>query len=143
MGMGSGWGPGMGMQGGMRGGMHGPETAADISIRLAALKADLKITAAQDSTWEKYTAFVEKQAESHEALHAQMQAQFNSSGVSPADRTAQRDTMLKLRDQYLAQRDTALKDLQAVLTPEQKLLADQRLSFMYGGPRMAWRGSVR
>jgi len=51
-GMGHGMGPGMGQHAGpgMRHSMGGPETAAVAQARLPALKAELKITAAQESS---------------------------------------------------------------------------------------------
>ena len=131
-------GMGMGMHGGMYGGgMYGAETAA---ARLADLKTELKITAAQDSAWQAFVAAVQQQAAARDAMRAQMQAQMQAQGpnATPADRSAHFEAMSKFRDEQLAARSAALKDLYAVLTPEQKLIADQRL--MPGhGPGMAWR----
>jgi Spy/CpxP family protein refolding chaperone len=71
-------------------------------------------------------------------MRAQMQAQMHGPNATPADRSAHFEAMSKFRDEQLAARSAALKDLYAVLTPEQKLIADQRL--MPGhGPGMAWR----
>jgi hypothetical protein len=52
-----GMGPGMGMHGGMHGGMYGAETAA---ARLADLRTELKITAAQDGAWQAFVAAVQQ-----------------------------------------------------------------------------------
>ena len=63
-GMGQGMGPSMGQHAGpgMRHSMGGPETAAAAQTRLAALKAELKITAAQESAWAAYAGVVQQQA---------------------------------------------------------------------------------
>ena len=47
--------------------------------------------------------------------------------------------MIKLRQEQQAARDAARKELLAVLTPEQKALADQRLGAGYGR-HMSMRG---
>jgi hypothetical protein len=140
-GMGMGMGPGHGM--GMRGAMAGPEAAAWMTGRLAELKTELKITPTQDAAWQAYTTVVQQQAAAGQALRAQMLAQTPAPGTAtPADRSAQFEAMGKLREQHLAARDAALKDLYAVLSPEQKQLADQRLNRM-PGHRMAWRAPAK
>ena len=136
-------GQGMGMGHGMRGGWHGPETPAVTAARLSDLKTELGITAAQETAWLAYTAVVQQQAEQRQALRAQMQASMQDpQAVAPADRAAHREAMAKVRDEHLAARSAALKDLYAVLTPEQKAVADQRLRGPYG-QRMAMRGTSR
>jgi len=145
-GTGPGMGPGMGMHGGMRGmrgGMVGPETPAVTGARLSDLKTELKITAAQDGAWQAYAAVVQQQAEQRQAMRTQRQAQMQDPKAAAAvDRAAQREAMMKLRDEHLAARGAVLKDLYAVLTPEQKALADQRLSGGHGH-RMAMRAPGR
>jgi Spy/CpxP family protein refolding chaperone len=132
-------GPGMGMHGGMYGGMHGGMVNAEtVAARLADLKTELKITGAQEGAWQAYVAVVQQQAAARDALRAQMQGPE----VTPADRSAHFEAMSKFREEHLAARTAALNDLYAVLTPEQKQLADQRL--MPGrGPGMAWRAPAK
>jgi Spy/CpxP family protein refolding chaperone len=153
MGFGPGMGPGMdhgmgmgmgyGMGPGMHGGMVGPETPAVVGARLSDLKTELKITAAQDGAWQAYVAVVQKQAEQRQALRTQMQAQMQDpKAAAPVDRAAQHEAMMKVRDEHLATRSAALKDLYTVLTPEQKALADQRLQAM-PGHRLAGRAWAR
>jgi len=138
-GMGMGSGMGWGMHGGMHGGMYGADNAA---ARLADLKSELKITAAQDGAWQSFVAVMQQQAAARDALRAQMQGQMQGPNATPADRSAHFEAMSKFRDEHLAARSAALKDLYAVLTPEQKLIADQRL--MPGrGPGMAWRAPAK
>lgn len=142
-GMGPGAGPGMGMGPGMRGPMQGPQDAAAVGTRLAQLKAELKITAAQEGAWNAYAAVAQQQAETRLAQRAQMQALMQDPQAAAAlDRSAHREAMLKLRDEHLAARGEALKNLQAVLTPEQQTLAAQRLDGGRGH-RMTMRGPGR
>lgn len=140
-GMGHGMGPGAGM--GMRGPMQGPQDAAAVGARLAQLKTELKITAAQEGAWSAYAAVVQQQAEQRLAQRTQMQAQLQDpKAAATLDRNAHREAMLKLRDEHLAARGEALKNLQAVLTPEQRVLAAQRLDGGRGH-RMSMRGPGR
>lgn len=139
MGAGPATGPGMGM--GMGPGMvgRGPD-AATVGARFDALKAEIKITAAQEAAWQAYVTVVQQQAEQRQALRTQMQAQMQDpQAAATVDRAAQYEAMSKLRETHLAARQAALNDLVAVLTPEQKAVAEQRLA---AGPghRMAMRG---
>lgn len=132
MGMGQGMGHGhMGMGAGMHSGMgpmQGPEAPSTVSARLADSKAQLKITSAQEAAWSKYAALVTQQAEAHANMRTQMHAQMSDpKTASTLDHAAQREAMHKLQQDNLAARNTALTELYAVLTPEQKAVADQRL----------------
>ena len=132
MGMGQGMGHGhMGMGAGMHSGMgpmQGPEAPVTVSARLADSKAQLKITSAQEAAWSKYAALVTQQAEAHANMRTQMHAQMSDpKTASTLDHAAQREAMHKLQQDNLAARNTALTELYAVLTPEQKAVADQRL----------------
>jgi Spy/CpxP family protein refolding chaperone len=144
-GMGYGMGPGYGMHGGMGYGMGpgmgpgmggwaaGPEAEAAVAGWLAALKTELKITAAQEPAWTAFEKQTRQQAESMQAMHRQMQEQMH--GPQAADKTAAdfealRATMFKLRQANAEARAVVVKDLYAVLTAEQKTVADHRL----GGP---------
>ena len=88
-------------------------------------------------------AVVQQQAEQRQAMRTQRQALMQDPKAAAAvDRAAQREAMMKLRDEHLAARGAVLKDLYAVLTPEQKALADQRLSGGHGR-RMAMHAPGR
>jgi len=150
-GMGQGMGMGMGMMGhgmgaGMAGHQHGPQTAATAATHLGELKAQLKITAAQEPAWQKFEAFVRQQAEAGQAMRtamqAQMQSHMNDPKAAPVDHAAQHEAMSKLRDSHLAARDAARKELYAVLTPEQKLIADQHMG-AGRGHRMAMQAPAK
>jgi Spy/CpxP family protein refolding chaperone len=141
MGMGMGQGPGMGMHGRMQPGA----TAADAAARLEAVKAELKILPAQEAAWQAFAGVMQKQAAEREAMRAQMQGQMQAQGANaaaPVDRSAHFEAMSKFREEHMVARSAALKDLYAVLTPEQKLIADQQLSPM-PGHRMAGRSPAR
>jgi hypothetical protein len=118
-------GKGGGMGGGMRG--AGP---ADAAARLAATKAELKITAAQEPAWQAYEAVVRQQAESRQATRTAMQARMQDPAAAAGiDHAAMRETMHQQRESNQAARDQARQALYAVLSPEQKAVADQRLHF--------------
>lgn len=137
MGGGMGMHPGMGMQGmGMQGGgpgamgmgMRGAGQPGNPTAHLAAAKAELKITAAQEPAWQAFETVVRQQAQARQTLRANMQARMQDPATaSSIDHAAQRNEMMKLRDSDHAARDAARQALYAVLSPEQKALADQRL----------------
>ena len=130
------WGPGAGRGGpGMmgqgpgagRGGMwSNPAAAAE--GHLAALKVELKITPDQDKAWQAFTAKARQQAEAMPAYRAQMFAQMHATDQSAPDRLAQRTEFAKQRIANMETMAAAVKDLYAVLTPEQKTLADNQLA---------------
>jgi hypothetical protein len=148
-GMGYGYGPGPGMgpmmghghmgNGPMGRGMgpHGwgnPEAAAE--WRLSGLKSDLKITAAQESAWKVYADQTKQQAEAMQKLMASVQG---SAQATAPERLDLRNQVMKQRQEQMAKGTAAFKDLYAVLSPEQKALADQRVGFgMMGGMGMAF-----
>jgi len=113
---------------------HDPVAAAD--KRLARLKTDLKITAAQESAWNAYAGQVRQHAGEMQALHNQMrQARESASGntrPSAPERVERQAQFAKQQGEYLERLAVLTKDLYATLTPEQKTLADQRLG---GGHR--------
>ncbi len=139
-----GYGPGYGMGGarggrmgyGMAGGMHGIDGGAMATSRLADLKTELKITPAQETAWLAFENLAKQQAAAMQAQRSQMQAQMQNQqpGAASTDFAAQRNAMMALRDANQAAREAAVKDLYAVLTPEQKTIADQRLNGMGGYP---------
>lgn len=135
-------GMGAGMHAGM-GPMQGHEATAATSTMLADWKAQLKITAAQEAAWGKYAALVTQQAETQTKMRTQMHAQMSDpKTASTVDHAAQRETMHKAQQENLAARNAALTDLYAVLTPEQKAVADQRLQGRRGH-RMAGPTSTK
>jgi len=124
-GWGPGWGPGhmagMGYGGFGPMGYHGdPAAAAD--SRLAAQKAELKITDKQEAAWQAYAAQVKKNAES---MQATMIAMHNSTANTTPERLALHDAFMKQRLEQSEATSGALKNLYAVLTPEQRAILDR------------------
>ncbi len=139
-GMGPGYGRGYGMGPGMMGG-HGPGYGTgpqarfggyygNVDDHLAALKTQLGITAKQDAAWQAFAKNAKQQSENRQAWFAKMQ-QARSAASAP-EFLAQRAEILKQREAEAEANATALKDLYAALTPEQKAIADQ--SFGGYGP---------
>lgn len=130
MGPGSGMGPG-GMGPGMMGpgmmgaGMMGPggfDMTAAAAGRLAALKAQLKITPAQEAAWKVYEGKVTQQASAMQELRDKFHAQWQNAkpGEAAPDVAAHRQAMFELRQSNWQAQAKAMQDLQAVLTPEQQ-----------------------
>lgn len=136
------WGGGpMGYGPGARGmGFGNPGAMAD--ARLASMKTGLGITAAQENAWQSFATQVKQRAET---MQARMAAMRDTGGTAP-ERLAKRDELMK---QHQAEREkvtSAFKDLYAVLTPEQKAIADrgfgpgpQAAAPGFRGPRGGYR----
>ena len=124
-GMGHGYGPGMGMGHGY-GPMAGVDSAAMADARLSDLKAQLKITTAQEAAWQTFAAQAKTQAASMQSLRAQMQ---QNPGTAP-ERMAQHTAAMQQRAAGMATMTNAFGALYAVLTPEQKAIADQNAGIM-------------
>jgi len=133
-GMMGGYGQGYGMRAGMMGdsgpgyGM-GPQAmfnaySGNADEGLAALKSELGITAKQDSAWRAFANNARQQNENRQAWFAKMQ-EARSAGSAP-EALAQQTEFMKQRQAEMAANASALKNLYATLTPEQKAIADQR-----------------
>ena len=127
-GMGHGFGPGMGMDHGPgmgmghgQGPMAGVDPAAMAEARLSTLKAQLKITANQEAAWQTFAAQAKQQAASMQAMRAKM---LEGTGTAP-ERMEQHMAAMQQRVAGMATMTTAFGALYAVLTPEQKAIADQ------------------
>lgn len=141
-GMGMGPGMGMGMGPGMGGPMRGADAGAWASARMAQLKSDLKVTPAQESAWKAYESAMQQQAATMQAMRTQMQALMKNAQPGSAEFAVQRDAMIKQHDAGFQARDEALKGLYAVLTPEQRTIAD-RSAAPRGADGMSHRHSMR
>ena len=124
MGSGFGMGQGMGGMGMMQGGMQAGMPGAMSTQSLAQVKTQLAITAQQEPAWQAFAAKAAEQAGLMQATHAQHHQTADVNAAAP-DRMARHvDTM----SQHLAGMQAvgaALKDLYAVLTPQQRSVADQ------------------
>jgi Spy/CpxP family protein refolding chaperone len=123
-------GPGAGhrmMHHGPGGGMFSNPMAM-VEGHLAALKVELKITAAQEGAWKTFTDKARKQAEGMPARHEQMMAQMSDKDLPAPERLARGTELAKQHIASMESMTAAVKDLYAVLTPEQKKTADQLLA---------------
>ncbi|GAB4443185.1 MAG: Spy/CpxP family protein refolding chaperone [Rhodocyclaceae bacterium] len=121
-------GMGPGMHGGGQHARHDPEA------RLRELKAELKITPDQESAWQAFANQATAQATAMKAMFEAMRETMRQPEGSAPDRMARRTEMMKSRLAGMEAMTAAFKDLYAVLTPEQKALADQRFGPMRGRP---------
>lgn len=129
-------GPGMGY--GPRGEMVGPrgmaghragfDPAANVDSRLAHLKSELKITAEQDGAWQAFAAKAKKQGEDMQAARSKIP----QAAASAPERMGQYTEVMKQRLAGMETMAAALKDLYAVLSPEQKAIADRHVGGMGG-----------
>jgi Spy/CpxP family protein refolding chaperone len=97
--------------------------------RLGNLKAQLKITTAQETAWQAFTTAAKQQAIGMQSMHAQIQ---QGTGTAP-ERMAERTAAMQQRAAGMAAMTNALTDLYAALTPEQRAIADQHFSMMGPG----------
>ena len=129
MGMGQGMGP-MGPMGGISGprAMMMADPAAMADKHLADAKIELKITADQETAWQTFAGKAKQQAASMQGKRGQMQ---QMQGTAP-ERMSQRADMMKSRAEQMESMSTSLRDLYAVLSPEQKALADKQFPMTHG-----------
>jgi hypothetical protein len=109
---------------GQQGGMGLP--FEHIEGRIAFLKTEIKITEAQTPQWNAFTDALRANAKAHQAMHEQMTKDGMPS--SWPERLAVQQKALSARLDSLKSLEAAAKPLYAVLTDQQKKLADQLLS---------------
>jgi Spy/CpxP family protein refolding chaperone len=128
-------GPGAshGMRGGheRQGGFSNP--AARVEGRLAALKVELKITPAQEKAWQTFADKTRKQSEARAAQRAKFAGKKPAENMPAPERLAQRTAFMKQALASMEARTAAVTELYAVLTPEQKALADKQFARSRGG----------
>ena len=144
-GMGPGFGPGAGCDVGFgRGPGFGPGAADGagefVEDRLAGVKSELKITPEQENAWNAYVEEAKQQAESMRKLMITM---HGSRSASLPERIELRNQIWKQRQEQSETLAKKVNDLYAVLSTEQKAVADQYLGGF--GPRAAYgpRGRYR
>ncbi len=120
---GYGMGPGWGMHG-YGAGPQGTFNSGTVEERLAGLKSELQIAAEQETAWQAFVKSAKQRDENRQAWFAKMR-EARTAGSLP-ERLAQRDEMFKEHQAEREATTSALKDLYAALTPEQKVIADQR-----------------
>jgi hypothetical protein len=123
----------MGMGPGHRG-MGGGDPAVAVESRLDNMKAQLKITAAQEASWQVFTAAAKEQAASMSALRDEQP----STAATAPERMAERARHMQVRANGMAKMASAFNALYSSLSAEQKAIADQYHGM--GGPRAGGRG---
>jgi len=134
-----GMGPGMMSQGGMGPGMMGSggfgpamcgAMASHVDGRLAYLKAELKITEAQEPLWKAYAAAARDNANGMLARCTTMMNPKGAAGLSLPDRLDLHEQFMAAQLDSLRAMNKALKPLYAALSEDHKKTADQ----MFWGP---------
>jgi hypothetical protein len=135
--------PGMGGPGGcdgrMMGGMHRTnfDPAARADQHLTRLKADLKLTAAQEPLWQ---AFADKvKAEAGKGFQA-MRDTAQDLSLSAPDRMAQRTEIMKERVAAMEAVNASFRQLYDTLSPDQRRVADIHAARMGHGGRGGFMG---
>lgn len=136
-GQGHGRGPGMMGPGPVRGGAGFANPAAMVEGRLAALKVELKITAAQEKAWSTFADSARTQSTTMLAHREQRIAQAQAGDVPAPERLARRTELARQHSAAMETMSAAVKDLYGALDDEQKKLADQWLAH---GPRGGFGG---
>lgn len=145
MGRGMGYGMGRGMAGGGMGygmgpgrhrWMRGRHMAAFVAGGLAYLKAELKITAAQEPKWQAFADAIHKNVTSTRGAWQAMRAK-RARGALPA-RLARREQAMTNRIDAFKRTAGALTALYAVLSPEQKEAIDGMPLGPMGMPMGMW-----
>lgn len=107
------------------------------------LKADLKITATQETAWQTFITKSKQQAEETRTMREKMQPGANSNAISAPERMEKNLEMMKQRMAHMEAMSAALKEFYAVLTPEQKTVADTHFSHMTEKRRDRIRSAIK
>jgi periplasmic protein CpxP/Spy len=100
------------------------DPAAMAERRLASLKAKLNITGGQESQWQAFSARVKQDAETMKAQHA---ASTQLPSAAP-DRMARHAEHMKQRATAMEGISASLRDLYAVLSTDQRAVADKHFA---------------
>lgn len=104
------------------------ETTTFIEGRLAFLKAELKITDAQNDVWTAYGQALKNNLETMKTMHELMQSTFEAK--TPVERLDGRVAAMETRLSALKEMQPALAKLYEVLDETQKDKANNVLTFM-------------
>ena len=122
-----------GQQGGGPGaGMFGAGAA-----QLETARAALQLTPAQQAAWDRYAATVLQQADAATRARAGFHESMQSGNVTAEQMTQWRETMRAFNAESWSARIKARDELYAVLTPDQKAVADRYLRM----GAAAWAGA--
>lgn len=127
--------PGMSMMSGgmmsMMGGMSGMMAPERIEGRIAFLRAELRITPAQEPAWEAFAATLRTDAQNMHDMAEKMRGMasgMKQSPVSILDRLERHETMLKAHLDHLQRIRTTLKPLYESLDDDQRRSADELIT---------------
>jgi len=104
--------------------------ASHLDGRLAYIKAELKITAAQESLWNSYATAARDNADTMLAHCTTMMSERGASSASLPDRLDQQEQLMAAQLDAMRAKNKALKPLYAALSDSQKKSADQ----LFWGP---------
>ena len=105
-----------------------------IDGRIAFLKAELKVTPAQEAQWQQVEAAMRENAKALDQTIAN--GRENRAGMNAVQRLELRDQFAKVRVENNGRFLAAFKPLYASFSPEQQKMADQ----LIGAARHHWRG---
>jgi len=134
--------------GGQHGGMMGQHQRMDpakmqemIAKRQADLKAQLKITAAQEASWNTYVSSMQPPAGMAQRMDpdARKKMHEDMAALSTPQRMERMNAMKAERDATMAMRQEATKTFYAALTLDQQKVFDARA--MHGGRQGGGRGN--
>ena len=123
-------GPGWMMGWNGRGAWHCAAMGSHVEGRLAYAKAELKITAAQESLWQAYAGAMRDSAQSMVAHCSAMMEPDRTAVLALPDRLDQHEQFMAAQLDALQAMNKALKPLYAALSATQKQAADQ----LFWGP---------
>ena len=110
---------------------HRADFAARAEARIAYIKAELKITPAQQAAFDKYAQAIRDNATTTQKAFQDMRGQRDKN-VNAIDRVEQRAKMAQMRDQQEQQYLAAFRPLYTSLSPDQKKVADDLASPHFG-----------
>lgn len=119
---------------------HRLDFTARAEARIAYVKAELKITQAQQAAFDRYAQVIRDNAATMQKNFQDMRGQRDQhKSMSAIDRVEQRAKMAQARDQYEQQYLAAFRPLYASLSADQKKVADDLATPHFGhgfhGPR--------
>lgn len=121
---------------------HRFDFTARAEARIAYVKAELKITPAQEAAFDRYAQTIRDNAASTQKSFQDMRGhRGQNQNMSAIDRVTQRAQMAQMHDQQEQQYLAAFRPLYAGLSPDQKKVADDLATphfahrFGHGGPR--------
>jgi hypothetical protein len=127
--MGDAYGPGMMGQGTQRAQPGKPvDMVAVATARLDNLKAQLKITAQQETAWQAFSEKAKQQAGNMQAMRDKMQPPAAATPLPAPERLEKATEFMKQRLAGMETMSQAVKDLYAVLSAEQKTVLDQHFA---------------